>query len=111
MRVLGIESSCDETAAAVIERHRDGSGRILSNIVRSQIDELVRDYARAVADKEWPEQQVGAHPSAAKERFAALDKNGDGLHCYNVVRNDKGNYHFTTSRDGKTWTTGKPLPH
>ncbi|MBY0382647.1 MAG: tRNA (adenosine(37)-N6)-threonylcarbamoyltransferase complex transferase subunit TsaD [Xanthobacteraceae bacterium] len=37
--VLGIETTCDETAAAVIERGPDGSGRILSNIVRSQIDE------------------------------------------------------------------------
>ncbi len=37
--VLGIETTCDETAAAVIGRQRDGSGRILSNIVRSQIDE------------------------------------------------------------------------
>jgi N6-L-threonylcarbamoyladenine synthase len=34
MRILGIESSCDETAAAVVE---DGS-RVLSNIVASQID-------------------------------------------------------------------------
>ncbi|MGN6283582.1 MAG: tRNA (adenosine(37)-N6)-threonylcarbamoyltransferase complex transferase subunit TsaD [Afipia sp.] len=37
--VLGIETTCDETAAAVVERQADGSGRILSNIVRSQIDE------------------------------------------------------------------------
>jgi N6-L-threonylcarbamoyladenine synthase len=37
--VLGIETTCDETAAAVVERQPDGSGRILSNIVRSQIDE------------------------------------------------------------------------
>lgn len=37
--VLGIETTCDETAAAVIERQSDGSGRILSNIVRSQIAE------------------------------------------------------------------------
>ena len=37
--VLGIETTCDEPAAAVIERQRDGSGKILSNIVRSQIDE------------------------------------------------------------------------
>ncbi|MCR6733695.1 MAG: tRNA (adenosine(37)-N6)-threonylcarbamoyltransferase complex transferase subunit TsaD [Afipia sp.] len=37
--VLGIETTCDETAAAVVERQRDGSGRILSNIVRSQINE------------------------------------------------------------------------
>jgi len=34
MRVLGIETSCDETAAAVVE---DGH-RILSNVIHSQID-------------------------------------------------------------------------
>src|SRR4051794_38283607 len=32
--VLGIETTCDETAAAVVERQADGAGRILSNIVR-----------------------------------------------------------------------------
>lgn len=37
--VLGIETTCDETAAAVVERQPDGSGRILSNVVRSQIAE------------------------------------------------------------------------
>src|SRR3954463_8287611 len=42
MVVLGIETTCDETAAAVIERQGDGSGRILSNIVRSQTDEHAR---------------------------------------------------------------------
>ncbi len=35
--ILGIETSCDETAAAVVRRNADGSGAILSNIVRSQI--------------------------------------------------------------------------
>jgi len=39
MRVLGIETTCDETAAAVVERDSGGVGRILSNIVRSQIAE------------------------------------------------------------------------
>ena len=34
--VLGLETSCDETAAAIVLREADGSGRILSNIVRSQ---------------------------------------------------------------------------
>ncbi|HHG91143.1 MAG TPA: tRNA (adenosine(37)-N6)-threonylcarbamoyltransferase complex transferase subunit TsaD [Devosia sp.] len=38
-RVLGIETSCDETAASVVVRNSDGSGQILSNIVRSQIRE------------------------------------------------------------------------
>jgi len=37
--VLGIETTCDETAAAVVEREGDGTGRILSNIVRSQTEE------------------------------------------------------------------------
>ena len=36
---LGIESSCDETAAAVIRENEDGSAEVLSNIVSSQIKE------------------------------------------------------------------------
>ncbi len=39
MRVLGIETSCDETAAAVVERAPDGAAQIMSNIVLSQIEE------------------------------------------------------------------------
>src|SRR5712671_7518875 len=39
MLVLGIETTCDETAASVVERQSDGSGRISSNIVRSQTEE------------------------------------------------------------------------
>ena len=36
---LGIETSCDETAAAVIRENDNGTGDILSNIISSQIDE------------------------------------------------------------------------
>ena len=39
MVILGIETTCDETAAALVERTADGHGRILSNIVLSQINE------------------------------------------------------------------------
>src|SRR6478752_5524962 len=39
MKVLGIETSCDETAAAIVERDGAGHGTILSNIVRSQLEE------------------------------------------------------------------------
>jgi N6-L-threonylcarbamoyladenine synthase len=39
MIVLGIETTCDETAAAVVERDADGRGRILSNIILSQVSE------------------------------------------------------------------------
>jgi N6-L-threonylcarbamoyladenine synthase len=39
MRVLGIETTCDETAAAVVGTGYDGRGEILSNEVLSQIAE------------------------------------------------------------------------
>ena len=36
---LGIETSCDETAASVVREKDDGTGEILSNVVSSQIEE------------------------------------------------------------------------
>ena len=36
--ILGIESSCDETAVAIIREKSDGGAEILSNIISSQID-------------------------------------------------------------------------
>jgi N6-L-threonylcarbamoyladenine synthase len=42
MLVLGIETTCDETAAAVVEHQADGGGKILSDVVRSQTDEHAR---------------------------------------------------------------------
>ena len=35
--VLGLETSCDETAASVVRRHADGRAEVLSSIVGSQI--------------------------------------------------------------------------
>ena len=37
MLVLGIETTCDETAASVVRREFGGRGRILSNVVLSQV--------------------------------------------------------------------------
>jgi N6-L-threonylcarbamoyladenine synthase len=37
--ILGIETSCDETAAAIVVREQSGRGTIRSNVVRSQLDE------------------------------------------------------------------------
>ncbi len=45
MRILGIESSCDETAAAVVEDGR----RVLSNIVATQVEEH-RQYGGVVPE-------------------------------------------------------------
>src|SRR4029078_12385784 len=69
MVVLGIETTCDETAAALVERDGNGAGQILSNVVLSQVwehasfggvvpeiaarahvDALDRVTARAMAD-------------------------------------------------------------
>ena len=36
---LGIETSCDETAASIVKENSNGNGEILSNVVSSQIDE------------------------------------------------------------------------
>lgn len=38
MRILGIETSCDETAAAVLEAEGSGTLRLLSNVVASSVD-------------------------------------------------------------------------
>ena len=66
--VLGIETTCDETAAAVIERRADGSGRILSNIVRSQTEEHIR-FGGVV-----PEIAARAHVDALDGIIAAAMK-------------------------------------
>ncbi|MFV0282150.1 MAG: tRNA (adenosine(37)-N6)-threonylcarbamoyltransferase complex transferase subunit TsaD [Rhodoblastus sp.] len=39
MLVLGIETTCDETSAAVVRKRMDGTGEILSNEIMSQIAE------------------------------------------------------------------------
>ncbi|MCG6856607.1 MAG: tRNA (adenosine(37)-N6)-threonylcarbamoyltransferase complex transferase subunit TsaD [Salaquimonas sp.] len=39
MYVLGIETSCDETAAAIVTRDDNGAPQILSDIVLSQVDD------------------------------------------------------------------------
>ena len=39
LTVLGLETSCDETAAAVVVREASGAGRIAANVVRSQLEQ------------------------------------------------------------------------
>jgi N6-L-threonylcarbamoyladenine synthase len=48
MLVLGIETSCDETAAAVVDEH-EGRGRIRSNVVASQV-EIHREWGGVVPE-------------------------------------------------------------
>jgi len=71
MFVLGIETSCDETAAAVIEYIKGEKGRILSNIVFSQIDDHA-PYGGVV-----PEIAARAHIEVLDSLIArALDEAG-----------------------------------
>jgi N6-L-threonylcarbamoyladenine synthase len=63
-RVLGIETSCDETAAAVVARAPDGTGRILSNVIRAQWEEH-RRYGGVV-----PEIAARAHVECLDEIVA-----------------------------------------
>lgn len=72
--VLGIETSCDETAAAVVVREGPARGRVLSNIVRSQIDEH-SPYGGVV-----PEIAARAHVECLDALVeAALEQAGVGL--------------------------------
>ena len=74
LRVLGIETSCDETAAAVVLRAPDGSGSILSNVVRSQWEEH-RKFGGVV-----PEIAARAHVECLDEIIAeALAAAGCGF--------------------------------
>ncbi len=59
--VLGIESSCDETAAGIVRRSGAGQGVILSNVVRSQWEEH-RAYGGVV-----PEIAARAHAECLDE--------------------------------------------
>jgi N6-L-threonylcarbamoyladenine synthase len=78
MIVLGIETTCDETAAAVVERSEDGRGTILSNIVLSQVSEhaafggVVPEIA-ARAHVEAIDHVIGKAMSEAMRGYDALD--------------------------------------
>ena len=54
IKVLGIESSCDETSVSVVEKAGDKI-KVLSNIVKSQLD-VHKDYGGVV-----PELAARAH--------------------------------------------------
>ena len=65
LTVLGIETSCDETAASVVVRNGTGSGRIVSNVVRAQWEQH-RPFGGVV-----PELAARAHVECLDEIIAA----------------------------------------
>jgi len=80
LRALGIETSCDETAAAVVEMAASGEGRILSNVVLSQVAE------HAAFGGVVPEIAARAHVEALDGIIAAaLADAGTGLADIDLV--------------------------
>lgn len=49
-------------------------------------------------------------PQAEQLSESAVNRLPDGAWMA-ICRNDRGNYHFTTSPDGRTWSIGSPMPH
>src|SRR5579864_2800960 len=78
MVILGIETTCDETAAALVERGEGGKGRIMANIVLSQVSEhaafggVVPEIA-ARAHVEALDRIIAKAMAEAGCSFAALD--------------------------------------
>ncbi len=80
LTVLGLESSCDDTAAAVVRQSEDGQARILSSVVHGQT-ELHSDFGGVV-----PEIAARAHAEKLDVCVAqALDKAGVGLGALDAI--------------------------
>jgi N6-L-threonylcarbamoyladenine synthase len=83
MKVLGIESSCDETAAAVVAA--EGSDlRVLSDVVSSQV-ELHRPYGGVVPEVASRAHVVNIVP-VIEQALAAADLTLDGVDALAVTR-------------------------
>ena len=83
--ILGIETSCDETAVALIRENNEGEPEILSNIVSSQVD-IHKEFGGVV-----PELAARAHIEKidliAKK---ALDESGINLNDVDAVATTAG---------------------
>ena len=83
--ILGIESSCDETAVAIIRDNIDGNPEILSNIISSQVD-IHKEFGGVV-----PELAARSHIEKidliAKK---ALDESGINLEDIDAVATTGG---------------------
>ena len=72
-----------------------------------------KQNALAVLHDDFTTFEVIGHynePQSQQLSESAVNRLPDGTWMA-IVRNDGGNYHFTTSQDGKTWSIGKEMPH
>lgn len=106
MLVLGIETSCDETAAAVV----DDAGRVLSDVVQSQV-ELHAQYGGIIPELASRDHLRNAGPVVR----AALERAGVALDAVDAiaVTNRPGLVGAllvgVQLAKGLAWASGKPL--
>ncbi len=83
--ILGIESSCDETAVSIISENKEGKPKILSNIVSSQVD-VHKEFGGVV-----PELAARAHIEKIDLiTKKALDESGIDLNNIDAVATTAG---------------------
>ena len=93
MFILGLESSCDETSAAVVEM-AEGERRICANVVASQI-EIHRLYGGVV-----PEIASRAHIEAISQiTYQALREAGCDLSDIGAIAAEIVNYYFSAEEN------------
>lgn len=71
-----------------------------------------KQNALAVLHRDFTTFEIIGHynePQSQSLSESAVNRLPDGSWMA-IVRNDAGNYHFTSSEDGKTWTVARPLP-
>ena len=83
--ILGIETSCDETAVSIIEEDKNGKIKILSNVVSSQFD-IHKEFGGVV-----PELAARAHIEKIDLiTKKALDESGINLNDVDAVATTAG---------------------
>ena len=106
MKILGIESSCDETAAAVVEDGR----KILSSVVASQIDihAVYGGVVPEIASRAHTEAICGVVNSALKEANVGM-KDIDAIAVTNSPGLIGALLTGVSFAKGLAFSTGKPL--
>lgn len=106
MRILGIETSCDETAAAVVENGTD----VLSNVISSQID-LHRAYGGIVPELAARGQVTAIIPvieAALSEANSAIE-DIDAIAFTNTPGLAGSLLVGVNAAKAWAWSTGKPM--
>ena len=83
--ILGIESSCDETAASIISENNQGNPIVLSNIVSSQVD-IHKEFGGVV-----PELAARSHIEKIDRIVQkAIDDSGIDINAIDAVASTAG---------------------